>query len=103
MYLSRVVGTVVAARKYAGLEGIKLLIVQPLDHAQRPSGDPHVACDTVQAGPGDLVPPDRAAGPHQAPSVAGSISQSSSVSGPPNSFSTDLMSWMLRTSLALRS
>ncbi|HJZ84664.1 MAG TPA: EutN/CcmL family microcompartment protein [Polyangia bacterium] len=55
MYLSRVVGTVVAARKYAGLEGIKLLIVQPLDHAQRASGEPHVACDTVQAGPGDLV------------------------------------------------
>ena len=29
--------------------------MQPLDHARNPSGDSHVACDTVQAGPGDVV------------------------------------------------
>jgi ethanolamine utilization protein EutN len=55
MYLGRVMGTVVASRKYNGLEGIKLLVVQPLDSAQRPAGEPHVACDTVRAGTGDLV------------------------------------------------
>ena len=55
MYLGRVIGTVVADRKYTGLEGTKMLIVQPLDHKQAPAGDSHVACDTVQAGPGDLV------------------------------------------------
>ena len=55
MYLARVIGTVVASRKYAGLEGKKLLLVQPLDHSRRDAGEPHVACDTVLAGAGDFV------------------------------------------------
>jgi ethanolamine utilization protein EutN len=54
MQLARVIGTVVASQKYEGLEGVKFLLVQ-LDHAQRPSGDPSVAADTVRAGPGELV------------------------------------------------
>ena len=56
MNLARVIGTVVATQKYEGLEGIKLLIVQPLDRDRRPAGDPVVATDaTAQAGPGELV------------------------------------------------
>lgn len=55
MYLAKVVGTVVANRKYTGLEGKKLLLVQPLDDEQQDSGPLHVAVDTVQAGRGDLV------------------------------------------------
>lgn len=56
MYLGRVIGTVVATRKTPGLEGIKLLMVQPLDHAGKPTRGPEVACDpSVRAGPGDLV------------------------------------------------
>ncbi len=55
MYLGSVIGTVVAERKYEGLEGKKLLVVQPLDHTHAPAGEPHVAVDTAQAGPGDLV------------------------------------------------
>lgn len=55
MYLGRVIGTVVATRKAAGLEGQKLLVVQPLTDELVPSRDPEVAVDTVQAGPGDLV------------------------------------------------
>ncbi len=55
MQLARVTGTVVATRKYEGLEGKKLLLVVPLDHNLKPTGDPHVAVDTVRAGPGDLV------------------------------------------------
>jgi ethanolamine utilization protein EutN len=55
MQLGRVIGTVVATRKYEGLEGAKLLLVLPLDHAQAPTGEPLVAVDTVQAGQGDLV------------------------------------------------
>jgi len=54
--LAKVIGTVVATRKYTGLEGVKFLIVQPLDKQQRPEGDPVVAADgTAQAGPGHLV------------------------------------------------
>ncbi|MCP4447342.1 MAG: EutN/CcmL family microcompartment protein [Myxococcales bacterium] len=55
MYLGRVIGSVVARRKVAGLEGAKFLVVQPLDDRLDESGPFQVAVDTVQAGPGDLV------------------------------------------------
>ena len=56
MQLARVTGTVVATVKAEGLEGVKLLIVQPLDRRQQPEGTPVVAADAVHmAGPGELV------------------------------------------------
>ena len=55
MYLGRVIGTVVATRKYKGLEAQRLLVVQPLDHKLVPSGPPEVAVDTVSASPKTLV------------------------------------------------
>jgi ethanolamine utilization protein EutN len=55
MYLGRVVGTVVAQTRYEGLEGQRLLLIQPLDHQQKPTGGLEVAVDTVRAGPQDLV------------------------------------------------
>ena len=55
MYLGRVVGTVVAQTRYEGLEGQRLLLIQPLDHEQKPAGVLEVAVDTVSAGPRDLV------------------------------------------------
>ncbi len=56
MKFARVIGTVVATRKYEGLEGIKLLVVQPLDRDGAPKGRPTVAADaTRQAGQGHLV------------------------------------------------
>ena len=55
MYLGIVKGTVVAARKAAGLEGKKLLLVQPVDEHGAAVGDVQAAVDTVQAGDGDLV------------------------------------------------
>jgi len=56
MQLARVIGTVVATIKSAGLEGVKFLIVQPLDKHQQPRGEPVVAADGVaMAGPGELV------------------------------------------------
>lgn len=56
MQLGRVVGTVVASTKTPNLDGIKFLIVQPLDRAKKDAGSPVVAADAVaQAGPGELV------------------------------------------------
>jgi ethanolamine utilization protein EutN len=56
MQLARVIGTVVATVKYEGLEGIKFLVVQPLNKQQQPEGKPVVAADaTEQAGPDELV------------------------------------------------
>ena len=55
MYLGQVIGTVVCERKYEGLEGQRLLVVQPLDHTRAPVGVPEVAVDTVSARAKDLV------------------------------------------------
>ena len=56
MQLAEVTGTVVASIKYEGLEGVKLLIVQPLDRDRKPVGRQVVAADAVaMAGPGELV------------------------------------------------
>jgi ethanolamine utilization protein EutN len=54
--LARVIGTVVASTKSPGLEGIRLLIVQPLDRRGEPAGTPVVAADAVHmAGRGETV------------------------------------------------
>ncbi len=55
MYLGEVIGTVVASAKTPGLEGAKLLLVQPLNEDRKPAGAKQVAVDTVQAGVGDFV------------------------------------------------
>ena len=55
MYLAKVTGTVVATRKVDGLEGVRLLLVEPVDENGRPVGKPAVATDAVRAGPGELV------------------------------------------------
>ena len=56
MQLGRVLGSVVATEKAPGLEGIRFLIVQPLDKGSRPKGETMVAADAVSmAGPGELV------------------------------------------------
>ncbi len=56
MQLARVIGTVVATIRYEGLEGVKLLIIQPLDKKLQPRGEPVVAADGVHmAGPGEIV------------------------------------------------
>ena len=55
MYLGIVTGTVVAERKASGLEGKKILLVQPVNEKGDKLGDVQAAVDTVQAGVGDLV------------------------------------------------
>jgi ethanolamine utilization protein EutN len=56
MKFARVIGTVVATRKVEGLQGIKFLVIQPLDRDLQAAGEPQVAADaTAQAGPGELV------------------------------------------------
>ena len=56
MKFGRVIGTVVASQRYEGLEGVKFLLVQPLNEDRQPAGKPEVAADaTAQAGPGHLV------------------------------------------------
>ncbi|MCP4452999.1 MAG: EutN/CcmL family microcompartment protein [Planctomycetes bacterium] len=55
MKFGKVVGTVVSTQKVEALEGIKLLLIQPLDEQGQEIGDVLVAMDPVQAGEGDHV------------------------------------------------
>ena len=55
MLIGRVVGSLVATRKNAKLEGAKLLLVQPLDLAGQAQGGAVLAIDSVSAGVGDRV------------------------------------------------
>lgn len=56
MLLGKVIGTLVASVAYEGLEGVPMLLVQPLTKEQKPKGDPIVCCDsTGMAGPDELV------------------------------------------------
>ena len=54
MLFGRVHGTAVCTIKYPGTEGVKLLIVQPLNKNLEPIGELQVAADVVEAGMGDL-------------------------------------------------
>jgi ethanolamine utilization protein EutN len=54
MLFGRVHGTAVCTVKYPGTEGLKLLVVQPLNRRLEPVGPLQVAADVVQAGIGDL-------------------------------------------------
>ena len=55
MLIARVIGESVATRKHASHEGLKLLLVQPLNLDGTDRGDAVVAVDAVQAGVGDRV------------------------------------------------
>jgi len=56
MQLGRVVGAVVPCVVTPGLEGVPMLLLQPLDRACQPRGTTLVAADpTRMAGPGELV------------------------------------------------
>ncbi len=54
MLFGRVKGTAVCTIKYPGTEGLKLLVVQPLNKKLEPVGALQVAADVVDAGVGDL-------------------------------------------------
>jgi ethanolamine utilization protein EutN len=55
MFLGRVIGTCVASHKAEGLEGVRLLVVEPVDAHGKRTAEPFVAADTVSAGPGELI------------------------------------------------
>ena len=55
MLFGRVKGSAICTLKYPGTEGLKLLVVQPLNKKLEPLGALQVAADVVDAGIGDLV------------------------------------------------
>lgn len=55
MDLARVIGSVVCTQKDGGLDGRKLLLVQPVTVEGQDTGRPLVAIDAVGAGAGERV------------------------------------------------
>ena len=56
MMLGKVIGTVVPCEIYEGMQGVPLLLVQPLDKSGQPKGKTLVAADaTKMAGPGETI------------------------------------------------
>ena len=56
MLLGKVIGTLTPCIVYEGLEGVPLLLIQPLDKQQKPVGKPLVAADSTRmAGPDELI------------------------------------------------
>lgn len=55
MLIGSVVGNIVATQKLAKLEGVKLMLVQPLGLDDQPRGAPVLAIDLIDAGIGDRV------------------------------------------------
>ena len=54
MLLGIVKGRAISTLKYQGLEGLRLLVVQPVNRRLEPLGSVQVAVDVVQAATGDL-------------------------------------------------
>ena len=56
MKLGKVIGTLTPCSVYKGLEGVPMLLVQPLDKHQKPKGQIIVSADSTRmAGPDELV------------------------------------------------
>lgn len=55
MLLAQVIGTVVASAKSERTDGLKMLILQPLDLEGKAKGNYVVAFDAVGAGEGEVV------------------------------------------------
>ena len=55
MLLAKVVGTVVSTRKEESMEGLRFMLVQPVDVDLSATGAHVVAADAVGAGPGEYV------------------------------------------------
>ena len=55
MKLAKVIGTVVSTVKDPSINGLKILMIQPLDDSKKPVGSAVAAMDMANAGLGELV------------------------------------------------
>ena len=55
MILAKVVGTVVSTKKEPSMDGLRFMLVQPVDTDGKPAGAQVVAVDAVGSGPGEFV------------------------------------------------
>jgi ethanolamine utilization protein EutN len=55
MFLGKVIGSVWATQKEAGMDNLKLLVIQPMDFQDSEAGTPIIAADRIGAGVGENV------------------------------------------------
>ena len=55
MNLGRVIGQATSTVKHPTMQGWRLLVVQPINNAGDPDGDPVMSIDNLGAGRGDMV------------------------------------------------
>lgn len=55
MRLGKITGKIWATKKEPSLHGLKLYVMQPLNHQQQPEGTPVIAVDAIGAGEGETV------------------------------------------------
>jgi len=55
MQIAKVIGRSVITKKKEGLEGNRILLVQPVDFELNENGTPFLAFDVVDAGAGEIV------------------------------------------------
>lgn len=55
MYIGKVIGNIWATKKYDALNGMKMMLMQPLNAEYKEEGSPIIAIDTVGSGPGEYV------------------------------------------------
>ena len=55
MQLGRILGSIVATRKLDTLQGIRLVVLEPLNERMESAGPPMAAIDVVAAQAGDLI------------------------------------------------
>lgn len=55
MQLAKVIGSVVCTRKLADLEGVKMVVMQPIDSSGANVGSPLIGVDSICAGEGETV------------------------------------------------
>ena len=86
MQLARVVGTVVSTRKEPNLEGLKLLVVKPLDEEGRDSANALVAADKALLTALSSLKNPRPANPFQSRARSMFINGSNSLTSYPSSW-----------------
>jgi microcompartment protein CcmK/EutM len=55
MIIAKVIGTVVSSQKEPSMDGLRFMLLQPVDVDLKPAGAHLVAVDAVGAGPGEYV------------------------------------------------
>jgi ethanolamine utilization protein EutN len=55
MKFGRIIGRVISTQKVASFEGLKLVLVQPINEKLEPAGDALVAVDTLQSDVGQII------------------------------------------------